>query len=179
MLAVRDYLNEGGKLLVAGKYALQGAWDQFLFNPLGDPAEPFCKSQPDAGQGEGRPAGPAVNCLAVSNDFLQYWLGAYLPIGGGGRTRRRQRPCRSRRSARRSARWRSRSTARTRANNQDNVLLVPDDVELPAADEFPQFASDAAIKFDRPAAVRPADRHAVRVRSRPTRLQAADAGRST
>ena len=35
MIAVRDYINEGGKVLVAGQRALQGAWSQYSYNPLG------------------------------------------------------------------------------------------------------------------------------------------------
>src|SRR4051794_9100208 len=44
----RDYMNEGGKLLVAGQLALQGAWDQFLYNPLGDNAA-YCNSNQTQG----------------------------------------------------------------------------------------------------------------------------------
>ena len=35
MIAVRDYLNEGGKVLVTGQRALDGAWSQYSYNPLG------------------------------------------------------------------------------------------------------------------------------------------------
>jgi hypothetical protein len=70
LLAVRDYLNEGGKVLVAGQRALQGAWSGYSYNPLGRvPAAPQCSNT-------GNAAGQLENCVQVSNDFMQYWLGA-------------------------------------------------------------------------------------------------------
>jgi hypothetical protein len=82
VLATRDYMNNGGKLLVTGQFALQGAWDQFLYNPLG-PTPPFprCRTNQTTGQNDADdPVGQKDNCIAVSNDFQQYWLGAFLPI---------------------------------------------------------------------------------------------------
>ena len=78
----REYMNSGGHLLVTGQQALQGAWDQFLYNPLGvTPPNPFCKSNQTTGQNDADdPPGQLDNCIAVSNDFMQYWLGANLPI---------------------------------------------------------------------------------------------------
>jgi len=72
-LSVRDYLNEGGKLLASGKNALlaQSANGGYVYNPnVPDQAE--CDDPDD----------PV--CLPVFNDFLQYWLGAYTYIDGGG-----------------------------------------------------------------------------------------------
>jgi len=72
-LAVRDYLNEGGKLLYAGQYAgyAQAADGVYVYQPDG-PAE--CASAADP------------TCLPLSNDFEQYWLGAdrYLDNAGTG-----------------------------------------------------------------------------------------------
>jgi hypothetical protein len=74
MNAVRDYLNEGGKLLVTGQRALQSAWNEYSYNPLGRfPAFPQCRSN----TASNAPVGQVENCVNVSNDFLQYWLGAY------------------------------------------------------------------------------------------------------
>ena len=83
VLATRDYMNDGGNVLVTGQNALQGVWDQFLFNPLAPtPPNPYCKSNQTTGQNDADdPPGQEENCIAVSNDFLQYWLGSYLPIG--------------------------------------------------------------------------------------------------
>jgi murein tripeptide amidase MpaA len=70
-LAVRDYLNEGGKLLFGGKYAgyAQGADGAYVYQPDG-PAE--CTDADDA------------TCLPLFNDFEQYWLGAYSYVDGSG-----------------------------------------------------------------------------------------------
>jgi hypothetical protein len=77
VMNARDYMNEGGKLLVAGQAALQGAWDQFLYNPLGDAAK-YCPSNQTSGNGQSdAPKSQNFPCIAVSNDFMQYWLGAY------------------------------------------------------------------------------------------------------
>jgi hypothetical protein len=82
---VRDFMNEGGKALISGRAALQGGWDQFLYNPLGAPPGPFCASNQTQGNGDADdPPGQNANCVVVSNDFQQYWLGAYLPITVAG-----------------------------------------------------------------------------------------------
>jgi hypothetical protein len=82
---VRDFMNEGGKALISGRGALQGGWDQFLYNPLGAPPGPFCASNQTRGNGDADdPPGQNFNCVVVSNDFQQYWLGAYLPITVAG-----------------------------------------------------------------------------------------------
>jgi hypothetical protein len=83
VLAARDYMNDGGNLLVTGQFALQAAWDQFLYNPLGPtPPNPVCKSNTTTGQNDADdPIGQEDNCIAVSNDFQQYWLGAFTTVG--------------------------------------------------------------------------------------------------
>ena len=74
-LSVRDYLNEGGKALVSGKYALyaQSVNGAYFYNP-NVPSQAECTDPND------------LVCLPVLNDFLQYWLGAYTYIDGGGTT---------------------------------------------------------------------------------------------
>ena len=83
VLAVRDYMNAGGKVLIAGMEPLQGVRDQFLYNPdQAVPGAPWCKSNQTTGQNDADdPVGQENNCIAISNDFLQYWLGAYIPAG--------------------------------------------------------------------------------------------------
>ncbi len=71
ILEVRDYLNEGGKLFYTGKYAAYGQQTGFEFNPQGQP--PYCKASDTS-------PGTVTNCVPLSNDFLQYWLGAYVHI---------------------------------------------------------------------------------------------------
>jgi hypothetical protein len=70
-------------VLVAGKQPLQGVRDQFLYNPDQHvPGAPWCKSNQTTGQNDADdPPGQENNCIAISNDFLQYWLGAYIPAG--------------------------------------------------------------------------------------------------
>jgi hypothetical protein len=69
-LAVRDYLNEGGKLLVGGQFALFAqSQNGYSYNPF---APPKCTT----------PGG--YPCLTMLDDFLQYWLGAYVYASDGG-----------------------------------------------------------------------------------------------
>ena len=63
--AVRDFLNEGGKLLYTGQKAGWDLTNQYVFNVQGGP--PYCDS----------PAVPTGACIPLSNDFLQYYLGSY------------------------------------------------------------------------------------------------------
>jgi hypothetical protein len=68
-LATRDYLNEGGRLLLAGNFAgfAQGEDGAFHYGPPG--AE--CMSR-------------AAPCLPMGDDFLQRYLGVHDYIRGGG-----------------------------------------------------------------------------------------------
>jgi hypothetical protein len=69
-LSVRDYLNEGGKLLVSGQNALFAqSQNSFTYNPFGPPE---CTTPGD------------YPCLPMLDDFLQYWLGAYVYRSNGG-----------------------------------------------------------------------------------------------
>jgi hypothetical protein len=72
-LAARDYMNEGGKLVVAGQYALfaQGADGVYYYNPFAE-------------QGTECRRYATYPCIPLGNDFLQYWLGAYETIDDGG-----------------------------------------------------------------------------------------------
>ena len=72
-LAVRDYLNEGGKALVSGQHALypQAIDGVYYFNPFEEQGHE-CKTY-----GE-------YPCIPLGNDFLQYWLGAYQYLDDGG-----------------------------------------------------------------------------------------------
>ena len=73
MLAVRPYLNEGGRLLCTGKYAgLQYAHGYEFDLETDSPCNPD-----DAGED---------GCQPLSDDFLQYYLGAYLYNDDAGTT---------------------------------------------------------------------------------------------
>jgi len=73
MLQVRAYLNEGGRLLYTGRHAGWQFANAFDYNPISTP--PLCDAV-DQTVNDG--------CLLLSDDFLQYWLGAYLFIDDGG-----------------------------------------------------------------------------------------------
>ena len=70
-LSVRDYLNEGGKLMLSGQYAqyAQGTNGAYWYNPF---APPECTTI------------GAYPCLQLLNDFQQYWLGAHTYVDDGG-----------------------------------------------------------------------------------------------
>ena len=72
-LAVRDYLNEGGKVFVTGKNALlaQGINGSYYYEP-DYPAQPECTVTDDP------------PCLPLFNDFQQYYLGAYAYVENSG-----------------------------------------------------------------------------------------------
>jgi hypothetical protein len=81
MLAVRDYLNDGGKLLVTGQQALAAAWGNFAYNPLGTDTHSFCNANTtDQDEAVNVPPGQSEPCQPVSDDFIQYWLGAYTSV---------------------------------------------------------------------------------------------------
>ena len=180
VIAVRDYLNDGGTVLVTGQQALQGAWLQLLYNPLGAPPNPFCKSNNSQGQGNvDDPVGQKTNCIIVSDDFVQYYLGAWinviaatdddvstLPFKGAGGVVRHVRRSRSTDPTRPTTRRSPRRSSRRRASCR------------PA--QFPQFASHAGDRL-RPAAVlRPAGGHASTPTPSPaTRATSGCAARST
>jgi hypothetical protein len=149
VIAIRDYLNDGGTVLVTGQQALQGAWLQLLYNPLGAPPNPFCKSNNSLGQGNvDDPVGQKTNCIIVSNDFVQYYLGAWinviaatgddvstLPFKGAGGP------------------FGTSAFTLNGPGSADNQALASTFVTtssiLPAS-QFPQFSSHRAIGFDRP-----------------------------
>jgi hypothetical protein len=76
---VRDYLNDGGKLLYTGKNAADGALTGFPYNPAGQP--PYCDAAGVETPEEPDPnLIPVARCAVLNDDFLQYWLGAYVHI---------------------------------------------------------------------------------------------------
>jgi hypothetical protein len=72
MLAARAYLNEGGRLLYTGKYAGYEQAFGYEFNiETNAPCDPNSDSD---------------DCQALSDDFLQYYLGAYIYNDDAGAT---------------------------------------------------------------------------------------------
>jgi len=79
-LEIRQYLNEGGKLLYTGQWA-GGTENGLGGNQLYDPvANQQCTGSPTP------PPEVTARCLnwGDKNDFLQYYLGAYLYVSNGG-----------------------------------------------------------------------------------------------
>ena len=68
--AVRDFINDGGKLFFTGKNAGRVFAEGFPYNPFQVEEGTYCKRNP--------------SCVIAQDDFLQYYLGAYRYVGGGG-----------------------------------------------------------------------------------------------
>jgi hypothetical protein len=135
-LAVRDYLNEGGKLLAAGKYNqfAQAANGGYFYNPF---QPPECTTPGD------------YPCLPLLNDFQQYWLGAYVNISDGG-TDPAGEPFQLVGSEDKFAGFTGDLNAAGSAANQDHTaLMLTTSSFLPPA-QFPQFASAAPLDWDIP-----------------------------
>jgi hypothetical protein len=83
MLAARDYLNEGGRLLYMGRDAGRPYADHARYDPVADGA---CTPEPPGPGVKGDEGGVSHGCVALSEEFFQYWLGAYqnAPAGGSG-----------------------------------------------------------------------------------------------
>ncbi|SCF29341.1 M14 family metallopeptidase [Micromonospora mirobrigensis] len=135
-LAVRDYLNEGGKVLVSGKYALfaQGANGSYVYRP---DAPPECTDPND------------VACLPLLNDFQQYYLGAYNYVSDGG-TDPDGNPYPVRGSAGAFTGFTGQLNAAGSAGNQDHTASFLTTSSFLKPEQFPQFASSAAVDWVRP-----------------------------
>jgi hypothetical protein len=89
MLALRDYLNEGGRLLYMGRDAGRPYSEGAGYDPVADgPCVPDLLASvgfAPVGGDEGR-TGVVGACVALSAEFFEYWLGAFenAPAGGTG-----------------------------------------------------------------------------------------------
>ena len=79
-LAVRDFLNEGGKLYFGGQHAGRQDAEGYEFRNFGFP-EP--DESPTGRWCGGTDAEAVDGCIPPDNDFQQYYLGAYIYVGGG------------------------------------------------------------------------------------------------
>ena len=82
-IAMRDYLNEGGKLAHAGETAAYYGLGASLFGGIyygldGHPEQECVVT-----------VGPFSDCLLLADDFTQYWMGAYDRAALDGRGRHR------------------------------------------------------------------------------------------
>ncbi|GAA4986517.1 M14 family zinc carboxypeptidase [Kineococcus glutinatus] len=137
-LAVRDFLNEGGKLVHAGEtsayYGALGSTLGGIWYGLDGAPEEDCVITTEA-----------ADCLLLSDDFAQYYLGAYSRAsleGAGGVTGRRGTPLLGLSA--------SFGGGATRANPLDEpgTFTVTSDV-LPVSD-FPQFRSAGLADYTDP-----------------------------
>ncbi|MFI5936597.1 M14 family zinc carboxypeptidase [Actinoplanes sp. NPDC051494] len=129
-IAVRDYLNEGGKLIHSGKYAgYAEAAGSYAYQPEG-PGE--CTS----------PSSPL--CIPLSNDFQQYWLGAFSYIDNGGTS-----PEGTTYPVTGSA---GRFTGYTGTPGAGHTASLLTTSSILPADEFPQFASSGPLDWQLPGA---------------------------
>ncbi|PZF91187.1 M14 family metallopeptidase, partial [Micromonospora endophytica] len=135
-LAVRDYLNEGGKLLVSGKYALYAQASNGLYAYQPD-APPECTDAED------------LSCLPLLNDFQQYWLGAYTYVSDGG-TSPQGEPYPVRGDAGRFSGFAATLNAPGSAGNQDHTASFLTTSGFLPVEQFPQFASSAPVGWVRP-----------------------------
>jgi hypothetical protein len=134
ILAIRAYLNEGGRLLRTGKNAGLGEALGYEFN-----LETNAPCNPDSA---------ADGCEPLQNDFLQYYLGAYLYNDDAGTTANGKlydvfgvdTPFDS-------LRW---AFGGPSANNQDHsASFIPTSAILPVS-TYPLFKSWPSAKYDRP-----------------------------
>ena len=135
-ISVRDYVNEGGKLLVAGQYNrfAEGADGVYDYNPF---APPECTT-PDT-----------YPCLPLFNDFQQYWLGAGTYIDDGGTSEDGPYPVTGR-DGTTLAGFAGELNAPGSAENQGHTAsFLTTSSFLPVA-EFPQFESYGLADWERP-----------------------------
>ncbi|MFI6711008.1 M14 family zinc carboxypeptidase [Nonomuraea sp. NPDC050478] len=139
-LAVRDYLNEGGKVMHAGKYPsyAANANGAYYYEP-DQPGQPECSA----------PSDPP--CIPVFNDFQQYWLGAYVYFDNSGSD-----PATGQPYPVKGVNGGFDGFAGTLEPDVHTNAFVATSAILPA-DKFPLFASSAPIKWERPGA--PFDPH--------------------
>jgi hypothetical protein len=131
VLDVRAYLNEGGRLLYTGKYAGLEYAGGYEFQPeTGAPCNPN-----DEGQD---------GCVALSDDFLQYYLGAYIYNDDAGTTKGKLFDVTGVDTPFGGLQW---SFGGPSANNQDHSasFIATSGILPPSA--YPQFLSWPSAKY--------------------------------
>jgi murein tripeptide amidase MpaA len=143
IINVRAYLNDGGKLLYTGQNAAFGQLNAFAFNPAGQP--PYCA-----------PGGTVTNCVLLSNDFLQYYLGAYLHLNAANtKDEASGLPLRLAGGPFGTAQFTLNGVDSADNQGHTNSMVTTSSI-LPKT-EYPLFASDEAVHIDRPSAFDPPD----------------------
>ncbi|MEW9551434.1 M14 family zinc carboxypeptidase [Nonomuraea sp. NPDC050783] len=130
-LAVRDYLNEGGKLLHAGKYPSYAANNNGAYYYEPDADQPECAVANDP------------PCIQVFNDFQQYYLGAYVFFDDAGTDQATGQPFPLAGNG-----GAFEGFGATLAQSHTNSFVATSAILPP--EQFPLFASSARIKWVRP-----------------------------
>jgi hypothetical protein len=146
LYGIRDYLNEGGKVLFTG----QNAGHQFgpsLGTQRYDPfANQQCSSSPAIGAG----CRPLAGSGDGVNDVIEYWFGASLINRGAGINPDTGDPFDVNGVADPLAGTSfGRNGADSAQNQASDASFITTSGLLPVAD-YPQFASSVAAKYDRP-----------------------------
>ena len=136
-LAVRDYLNEGGKLIYGGKYAGYANATNGSYRYQPNPG-PECAVSSDP------------TCLQLFNDFEQYWLGAWTYVDDGGTGAEGPYPLKG--EAGRFEGFTGTLNAPGSAGNQDHTGAFLSTSSFLPVDRFPQFASEAPVDWVLPGA---------------------------
>src|SRR5262249_28927741 len=147
MLNMREFMNEGGRVLFTGKYAgaeFSPALGTQLYDPTAANAQ--CRADPAV----------TARCLALfgsgdsQNDVLEYWFGAYLTNFGAGLDPNGDvfDPFGVDNPFQPPLTWSFNGP--DSANNQDvaNSFITTSGILSP--DTYPQFRSWPAAKYDRP-----------------------------
>jgi hypothetical protein len=139
MLNVRSFLNEGGRLLWTGKNAGFGFAFGYEFDPLFNRACDGVPFNEDFGEGE--------TCRELFDDFLQYYMGAYIYADEGGTTPKGTLYGVSGTDAPFAGLgW---SFGSPSANNQDHsASFLPTSTFLPPTD-YPQFNSWRSARWNK------------------------------
>jgi hypothetical protein len=141
---VRDYLNEGGRLLYTGKFAglaYTTAGGTQLYDPYENQqcrANPVIQARCLPGHGSGD----------LTNDFLEYWLGAYIYNDNAGTTGSTLYDVDGVDNPFDSLSW-AFNGADSAQNQNHSASFIATSGILPAS-AYPQFRSWASAKYDRP-----------------------------
>ena len=143
MLEMRSYLNEGGKLLYNGQYAgLQYAANGYFFDPVAN-APCFLTDENE------EPVDPEVDarCQFMPDDFLQYYLGAYLYAEDTGTNPDTGDPFDLEGTAAPYEGQTYSFNGADSAQNQAHTASFLSTSSVLPEDEYPQFASDTPAEW--------------------------------
>jgi len=136
LLEIRSYLNEGGKLLYNGQYAGFAYAGGYAYDPVEN--EPCARN-------------PIVDarCLPLSDDFLQYYLGAYIYNDDAGTDPDTGEPfdVLGVEDPYTGGQWGMNGP--DSANNQAHTASFLSTSSLLPESQYPQFASDAPAQWAR------------------------------